>query len=394
MIKNLFILSLLHSVILLSAACQKQTDTTTPPVTTTDTRTFYKPDQFVMGADMSYVNQLQDYKATFTDSGRVKDPFVLIKDHGANLVRVRLWNNPAWLAPLNNGKLYCDIVDVAKTIQRAKDAGMQVNLDIHYSDTWADPANQTTPAAWKNASYAALKDSVYNYTLSVLNYLKARNLTPEYIQIGNENNSGMLWPLGKVVSNNFQPFGDLLKMGIKAVRDFSTTSNIKPQIILHEAQLQTADYWADGVMNKAGVTDFDILGLSHYYQWTTLKTMAEVGAAIKSLKAKYGKKVMIVETAFSWTNNNADTYANILSDQSLIPDYPFSKENQLKYLKDLTQTIISNGGTGIMYWEPAWITSSMRDPWGQGSSWDNNTLFDAQGNALIGLDYMTYKYTF
>ena len=374
------------------SACQKQTDTTTPPVITPDNRVFYKPDQFVMGADMSYVNQLQDYGVAYSDSSKVKDPFLILKDRGANLIRVRLWNNPSWTAPLNNGKLYSDLVDAAKTIKRAKDAGMTVNLDLHYSDEWADPSKQYIPAAWKNTNYATLKDSVYNYTLAVLNYLKARNLTPEYIQIGNENNAGILAPLGSITNNNFQPFGDLIKMGIKAVRDFSATSTIKPQIILHVAQLQNADWFADGVINKAGVSDFDILGVSHYYQWATIKSMADIGTSIKNLKNKYGKKVMIVEAAYSWTTANADSYANIMSDQSAMPNYVMTKDGQLKYLIDFTQAIYSNGGSGIMYWEPAWITSPMRDMWGQGSSWDNNTLFDSQGNALIGLDYMTYKY--
>ncbi len=395
--KSILSALLVVSVLLTSAAsCQKAKGGggVTPIIPPTPTRVFYAADKFVMGGDLSYTNQIQDYGGVFKDSTKVKDPFVLCKERGMNLVRVRLWHTPSWTAPLNNGKLYNDIVDVAKTIKRAKDAGMAVNLDLHYSDTWADPGKQSLPKAWEGLPLSILKDSIYNYTLSVLNYLKTRNLTPEMIQIGNENNGGMCFPTGQIVNNNYLPFADCLKSGIKAVRDFSTTSTIKPQIILHVAQLQNGDWWANGVINKGGVTDFDVLGLSHYYQWSTVNTMADIETTIKNLKTKYGKKVMIVETAYSWTTANADGYNNIMSDPSKTPQYPLTSEGQLNYMKDLTQAIINGGGTGIMYWEPTWITSSLKDSWGTGSSWDNNTLFDASGNALQGLDYMTFMYKF
>lgn len=390
-----FLLLIGTSILITAASCKKTTGGGgVTPITPTTSRVFYTADKFVMGGDLSYANQIQDYGGVYKDSTKVKDPFVLCKERGMNLVRVRLWHTPSWTAPLNNGKWYNDIVDVAKTIKRAKDAGMAVNLNLHYSDTWADPSKQDLPKAWAGLPLSILKDSVYQYTLSMLNYLKARNLTPEMIQIGNENNNGMCFPTGKIVSNNFQPFADLLKSGIKAVRDFSATSTIKPQVIIHVAQLQNAEWWADGVINKGGVTDYDVLGLSHYYQWSTVNVMADIGATIKSLKTKYGKKVMIVETAYSWTNQNGDSYNNIMSDPSKTPQYPLTSEGQLNYLKDLTQQVITAGGSGIMYWEPTWITSSLKDSWGTGSSWDNNTLFDFSGNALQGLDYMTFNYKF
>src|SRR4030095_6221238 len=151
----------------------------------------------------------------YKDSGQVKDVFAIMKAHGANTVRVRLWHTPKWVGDLNNGKMYYDLAGVEKTIRRAKENGMAVNLDIHYSDRWADPAHQETPAAWVNLSLAILKDSVYNYTLAVLNYFKTKNLTPEMVQVGNETNNGMCWPAGKIVNNNFSNYAVLLKSGIK-----------------------------------------------------------------------------------------------------------------------------------------------------------------------------------
>jgi arabinogalactan endo-1,4-beta-galactosidase len=355
---------------------------------------FYTPDKFVMGTDLSYVNQVEDYGGVFKDSGQVKDVFKLLKARGNNLVRVRLWHSPTWTASLNNGKQYSDIQDVVKTMLRAKAEGMHVNLNLHYSDTWADPANQTLPKAWEGLPLSILKDSVYQYTLKTLKYLKSLNLTPEMIQIGNENNTGMLFPLGKITNNNFQPFAELLKSGIKAVRDFSLTSDIKPQIVLHCAQLQDSEWWTNGVITKAGVTDFDIIGLSHYYKWSTVNDLLSITNTIKKLKLLYNKKVMIVETAFSWTTESSDNYNNIMWSADAVSGYAISQEGQQKYMRDFTQAVIAGGGSGIQYWEPCWISTSMKDLWGTGSSWENNTLFDFKGNALPALEYMTYSYQF
>jgi arabinogalactan endo-1,4-beta-galactosidase len=362
-----------------------------PPVVT---KVFYSTDKFVMGADLSSVNGVEDNGGIYLDSGIVKDPFTIFKNRGANTVRVRLWNNPQWLAAYNNGKMYSDINDVEKTIQRAKAAGMSVNLDLHYSDQWADPGNQAIPAAWNNLTLDVLKDSVYQYTLNVLNELKNRNLTPEFIQVGNETNQGMLFPTGAVVNDNWTAFGVLLKSGIKAIRDFSAASSIKPQIIVHVAEPENADYFANGVINKAGVTDFDILGVSYYYVWSTLTSLSQLGTTISSLKSKYGKKIMIAETAYPWTSLYADNYNNVISGSVAFAGYDVSKEGQYKYMKDLTQQVITGGGAGIMYWEPAWISSKLTDKWGTGSSWENNTFFDFSGNSLPAIDFMVSPYQF
>ncbi len=380
-----------------SYACQKKIDpiVITPPVVVKDPNVPpYTWDKFSMGADLSYVNEIEAYGGKYSDSSKAGDPFLIMKKYGCNTVRVRLWHSPNWKKAIADGNLYSDINDVAKTIRRAKAAGMAVNLDLHYSDDWADPEKQFTPEAWKKLDFATLTDSVYRYTSEVLTILAKQNLTPEMIQIGNENNTGMLHPLGKAVNNNFKNFGILLNSGIKAVRDFSKTSTIKPQIILHVAQLQHCGWWTKALTNSGLVTDYDIIGLSHYAKWSTVPTMAAIGSIIKDLKTTYNKKVMIVETAYPWTDKGADSYGNIIDGKTGVDIYGVSEAEQLHYLKDLTQTVITAGGSGVHYWEPAWITSNMKDRWGKGSSWENCALFDFQGNALPAMNFMREKYVF
>ncbi len=351
-------------------------------------------DKFSMGADLSYVNEIEDAGGVYRDSNQVKDPFLIFKNHGTNTVRVRLWNNPIWKLGVANGRMYSDLKDVEKTIRRAKAAGMAVNLNFHYSDDWADPQKQETPAAWKKATMGELKDSVYRYTFDVLAYLNSKNLTPEMVQIGNENNNGILHPLGKPVSNSYKNFADLVNSGIRAVRDFSKTSAIKPQVIIHVAQLHDVGWWTKNV-TTAGLTDFDILGISHYAKWSKIATMSEIGSIIKNMKTTYGKKVMIVETAFPWTSQNADSYNNLFSGTDVsATGYGVSKEEHFRYMKDLTQTVISAGGVGVQYWEPAWISSPMKDRWGKGSSWENNAYFDFTGNTISVIDWMSFEYQF
>lgn len=372
-------------------SCSKNGPGTDEDVDIDDSTTQQEPyswTEFVMGADLSYVNAIEDAGGTYKDSGRVKDPYAIFKSRGANTVRVRLWHNPQWQAGLNEGRIYSNLADVEKTIRRAKEAGMAVNLDLHYSDTWADPGNQETPEAWKGLAFDVLRDSVYAYTMSVLTYLKQRSLVPEMIQIGNETNTGMLFPAGQVVANNWTNFAALLNSGIKAVRDFSASSDIKPKIILHVAKLEDADWWSTQLMSR-GVTDFDILGISHYYVYSNLSDMNAIESALRTVRTKSNKTVMIVETAYPWTSASADSYTNIFSGNSGFSTYGVSQTEQARYLEALTLAVFRAGGKGIMYWEPAWITSAMRDRWGTGSSWENNALFDFEGNALPAIQFFT-----
>lgn len=370
------------SGLLLLAACDKDDQPSTPD-TTTQEKVYYDWTKLVVGADLSSVNMVQANGGRYEDSGRAKDPFVLFKQYGCNTARVRLFHNPA--APDGYSALgYCGLNDVVRTIRRAKEQGMAVCLDFHYSDTWADPSWQATPAAWAGLPLDILKDSLYNYTSMVLNLLSAQGLTPEMVQIGNEIQPGMLHPVGKISNNDYSALAVLLNSGIKAVRDFSQAAAIKPQIILHPASPQVQEWWFNGI-TAAGVTDYDIIGISYYEEWTSVM-FHQLTALIKKLNSSFGKKVLIAETNYQWTNAARDGV--VYHPQPSINGYAVSAAGQLEYHKAITQAVIDGGGMGVLVWEPAWI--------GTGKDWGQELIafFDYDGKALPGLQFMHYPYKF
>lgn len=385
----------IHIILLITLAflfsCQKN-----EKKSESDTRVFYNTSQFVIGVDLSYLNQILAYEGIYSDSSSITDPYQVFKKYGANVARFRLFHTPTWTKDLyapDGTQMYNDYSDVRTGIKRAKEAGMKVCLDFHYSDTWADPGKQIIPKAWENLSLEVLRDSIYNYTFKILDDLGKESLMPEYVQVGNEINPGFVLPQGNRWDGNESNFVNLINAGIKAVRDAGLANPINPKVILHVAQPEHVMNWFEGLEGK-GLMDYDILGFSYYYNWSTVH-LNNISNYVSEFLQMYGKDVMIMETAYPWTTENADDYPNIINiDKILIPDYPATMEGQLKYLKKLNQEVIDGGGKGVFYWEPGWITSNLKTQWGNGSAWDCNTLFDFQGNVIVGMNFMTWPYKF
>jgi arabinogalactan endo-1,4-beta-galactosidase len=359
-------------------------------------------DDFLFGADLSYVNQILDYGGAYKDGGMVVSPYKIFKDHGSNLIRLRLWHNPVWTKEVygdDGTQLYNDFKDVEKAIGLAKQQGLQVLLDFHYSDTWADPGNQKIPAAWLDIkNITDLRDSVYNYTFKVLNNLKSKSLLPEFVQLGNETNCGLLYtdaPSGFPACNGcngqWTNLRTVIKAGINAVRDVAS-DDIK--IALHVADPKNVDWWFTNVVNGGEVSDFDIIGLSYYPIWHTTVAVSQLSNSVAGFKNKFNKDVMLLETAYPWTTSGNDSYTNIFGGQTPITGFPYTNQGQLDMMKTLTQEVMDGGGIGIIYWEPAWITSGMKDLWGTGSAWENNAFFDFNGEVNTGIQFMTHSYNF
>ena len=338
-------------------------------------------DVFYYGADLSYVNEMEECGAVYKDlNGNDKDPYKIFSEAGTNIVRIRLWHNPTWTN-------YSNLSDVKKSIQRAKSEGMKVLLDFHYSDTWADPSNQEIPLAWLTQinNTGPLGDLLYNYTYDTLNDLANSNLLPEIVQVGNEINAMILqtgelkWPIDWTRNSL------LINKGIKAVRDISSSKNKKIEIMLHIAQPENGLWWFEQA-SAAGVTDYDWIGLSYYPMWSEYD-LNSIDTPIKTLIETYNKRLMIVETGYPFTLNNADSANNIFNENALITGYPASEQGQLNYLNDLKTKIFQSGGEGIVYWEPAWVSTSCSTLWATGSHWDNATLFNHNNKSNLGMQF-------
>ncbi|MDA9622922.1 arabinogalactan endo-1,4-beta-galactosidase [Flavobacteriaceae bacterium] len=336
---------------------------------------------FYYGADLSYVNEMEECGAVYKDfNGNDKDPYKIFSEAGTNIVRIRLWHNPKWTN-------YSNFSDVKKSIQRAKSEGMKVLLDFHYSDTWADPSNQEIPSAWLTQinNTGPLGDLLYNYTYDTLNDLANSNLLPDIVQIGNEINAMILqneevkWPIDWIRNSS------LINKGIKAVRDINSLKNKQIEIMLHIAQPENGLWWFEQA-SAAGVIDYDWIGLSYYPMWSEYD-LNSIDTPIKTLIETYDKRLMIVETAYPFTLENVDNANNILNEDALISGFPASQQGQLDYLNALKVKIFESGGEGVIYWEPAWVSTSCSTLWASGSHWDNATLFDHNNKSNLGMQF-------
>jgi arabinogalactan endo-1,4-beta-galactosidase len=295
---------------------------------------------YAIGADVSFLGKCEQDGVIFRENGQPKDVLAILHDHHYNWVRLRLFHDPA----ANATKLPNDLNYTLALARRAKALGFHVLLDLHYSDTWADPGKQFTPAAWSQLSHRQLKREVYRYTRRTIATFASQGLTPDMVQIGNEVTHGMLWPDGKLPAN-WNHFADLVKAGIRGVKD-GHGSGPMPRIMIHIER--SGDYAAavdfyDHLLARH--VAFDVIGLSYYPYWHG--NIAKMRTNLARIALRYHKPVMIVETAYNWTPENFTAKT---------PDFPETPRGQLEFLRavDAAVRAVPDGlGQGVFWWEPA-----------------------------------------
>lgn len=330
-----------------------------------------KNKQIYLGADLSYTNEMEDCGGKYQSKGIEVDPFKIFKENGANIIRLRLWHSPDWTK-------YSNLTDVKKSISRAKKLKMNVLLDFHYSDTWTDPQHQTIPKAWANIKDTnLLGDSLYNYTLKTLLELSKENLLPDFVQVGNETNAEILQYTPDAKQDiDWKRNIALFNRGIEAVKKVNQLTGKKIGTMVHIAQPENAIAWfTEATKNK--IIAFDWIGLSYYPKWSKYD-LTQLSSTIISLRNKFNKRVMIVETGFPYTLKNTDQNDNLLNEGT--KKHVVSPEGQKQFMIDLTKTVLKAGGEGVVYWEPNWISTPCKTLWATGSSWENATFFDASNH--------------
>jgi arabinogalactan endo-1,4-beta-galactosidase len=354
---------------------------------------------FIMGADVSMLKQIEISGGKYYVNGVEEDCLKILKDHGVNWIRLRIWNDPTDVngEPLGGGNN--DLEKTVEIAKRAKSLGLKVLLDFHYSDWWADPGKQNKPKAWEGLNSEQLQHAVYDYTTDVIKTLAKAGAMPDMVEIGNEVNDGMIWPDGKITKQGsekvggYDGFANLLKQGIQAVRDNDPNIN-KPA-----KRVKIMIHLANGGDNKLYRTvfdelakrkvDFDIIGLSYYSYWHG--PLDQLISNMSDISERYHKDVVIAETAYAFTSEDADGHGNLFGENAQNSGgYKATLQGQATAMHDFMDAVaqIPNArGLGIFYWEPDWIPVEGAG-WktGEGNAWENQAMFDFKGNALPSIN--------
>ncbi|MFA7273804.1 MAG: glycosyl hydrolase 53 family protein [Crocinitomicaceae bacterium] len=308
-------------------SCNKgnsQTPTPTPTPTPPDYSYFSK------GADIGWLAQMEATGYIFYDeNGVASDCLQLLKDRGMNSVRLRVWVNPS-NSPTSG---HCSKDETVAMAVRAKNLGMRVMINFHYSDSWADPGQQNKPAAWASHNLTQLKTDVYDHTFEVLTALKTAGVTPEWVQIGNEIPGGMLWPEGSTSGDNFVNLAQLLNAGYDATK--AVDASIKVIVHIDKGHDNGRFRWFyDGI--SAQGAKFDVIGASYYPYWINqdyTQSIAALETNLNDMVTRYDKEVMVVEIGGDFT----------LVDNT---------KAMLTAVIDIVKNIPNKKGLGVHYWEP------------------------------------------
>ena len=320
-------------------------------------------DSFIRAADISFLPEIETSGAVLYNSNNQPENMITtLKNAGCNTIRIRLWKNPA------NG--HSGLAEVKALAKRVKQAGMKVWLTVHYSNTWADPAVQNTPEEWKNLSFTDLKTAVANYTSTIIT-----EINPDIIQIGNEINSGLLWPQGHLINQEVQSLS-LLATASATIRAKAPDC----KIMIHYAGVKASD--CNWFFNKIKSVDYDYIGLSYYPIWHG-KDVEVVKTAINTLGKTYNKKVIIAETAYPFTLDYNDWTNNIVGlDSQLVSGFPATSDGQKSFLLAI-KTLVkeSEYGLGFAYWGGEWISFKGNQA-ANGSTFENQAFYDFNNKAL------------
>ena len=328
------------------------------------------------GADVSSLERIEQAGGVFRSGGQAGDAIAILHARGANAFRLRLFVNP-------DGS-DVQVNDLAYTIRmatRVKAAGARLVLDIHYSDTWADPGRQTIPAAWAALAFDSLEKVVESYTDSVVTRLRQAGALPDIVQVGNEIEAGILWPQGQLVFSgsdtaaSWDRFTRLLKAGVRGVRDALGPGD-SVRILLHYSQGGNAGgtQWFFDHVNARGV-DYDLIGLSYYPWWQG--SLGQLITNLRATAARYGKGIVVVEASYPW---RAGGWEGMATDRTPMT-WAISPDGQAQFLHDLMDAVASTPGehgAGVLWWYPEAIEVNGLFVWGGGSM----AMFDGGGNVL------------
>ncbi len=328
---------------------------------------------FLSGGDISLLGLEEQHGQVYKFHGKPMPALQIFKQAGWNCMRLRLWVHPTGKSIFVNNLAYTEELG-----RRIKAAGFYLVLDLHYSDTWADPGHQLVPAAWQNLDLKQLAHKVFTYTRKVIESMKAAGAMPDMVAVGNEISPGMMWPVGRITKGpgGFANLAQLLKAGIAGVKAGSGVAT-PPLIMIHLDRGGDWNYtrWFFDRCAKYGV-DYDVIGESYYPIFQG--NLAALKNTLFHAARKFHKPIVVAETGYAYKDDGRQPVAGV--------SYPKTPAGQAEFLSDLISTVKAtpdNLGRGIIYWAPEWIPMN-----GVAGSWHAFTLFDDNGEALPGLEVL------
>ncbi|WP_062515955.1 glycosyl hydrolase 53 family protein [Demequina gelatinilytica] len=370
------------------------------------------PEGFMKGVDVSSVIALEDSGVVFRDAkGKPRDLFRVLADAGVTDVRIRVWNDPFD----SDGNGYGGgTVDAARAVEigkRATKAGLGVTVDFHYSDFWADPGKQQAPKEWAGYTVEQTAAAVGEYTEATLTAMRRAKVDVRMVQVGNETNNAVAGVSG------WDGMAQVFSAGSAAVRDVFPDA----LVALHFTNPETAGRYAGyaAALDARGV-DYDVFASSYYPFWHG--SLDNLTSVLSDVADTYGKQVVVAETSWAYTLEDGDGHPNVIDQPAEATAYPVSVQGQAREVADVIQAVadVGEAGIGVFYWEPAWLPvgtpaqltrnkvlwerhgsgwatsfAGEYDPddagvWYGGSAWDNQALFDFEGNPLESLDVFRY----
>lgn len=356
----------LLACVALLAACGGATDSGSPPPSEVPP---------FRGADISALERIEQAGGVFRDGGAPGDAIGILRGHGSNLFRLRVFVNPSGTEVEVN-----DLEYTVRMAERVAASGAGLLLDLHYSDTWADPGHQSTPAAWAALNLDSLEAEVERYTAEVMARLRQVGVVPEIVQVGNEVDDGMLWPLGRISTApdtlvGWQQFTRLLKAGIRGVRAGLLPGD-SVRVMLHYSQggsIGGTQWFFDHI--EAYAVPYDLIGMSYYPWWHG--SLGQLKVNLQATAALYGRDIMVVETAYPWRIGGWEGMAPNRGAMT----WSISRQGQAKFLRDVVNAVATTTGgrgAGVLWWYPESIQVTGLFAWGGGSL----ALFEPDGSVL------------
>ena len=332
-------------------------------------------DQFMAGADLSLLTFFETNGVNYQSNGQAGDAIHILKSNGINCVRLRLFTSSAAQAQADPYDYANNLDYTVPLAVRVKNAGLKFLLDFHYSDTWADPAHQAIPTAWTNLNFVQLAQEMHDYTSNCIAVFKAAGAMPDYVQVGNEISGGVLWPDGEVRGSYNTPaqwskFAQLLKAAIQGIREAGGTNG--PEIVIHinsGGDWSTTQWFFDNLIQMQQVP-FDLIGESYYpfYQGT----LTNLFFCLSNAAVRYGKPLVVAETAFPWTNSYWTTNFSGIAGTT---------NGQAQFVVALAEAVrrVPNHLSAGVFW---WGTEYQKLSGVNEAGYNTTSFFDATGNVL------------